>query len=58
MTQQERYDDMQEDQADLTLAEALAADAAGTLFTWAKDYWNWVKTPPPGGTHPPKKPPF
>ncbi len=58
MTEQQRYNDFQADIAALTLSDALAADAAGTLFSWLNSYWEWVKNPPPGGTHPPHKPPF
>lgn len=59
MTKEERYEEMQADTAALTLAEAEAADAAGTLLSWIAGYWNYVKNgTPPGATHPPHKPPL
>lgn len=58
MTQFDRYEDMQEDIADLTLYEALEADHHGALISWVVNYWEWVKNPTPGGAHPPHKPPF
>lgn len=58
MTRQQRYDEWIYDVSHTTLAEATASGEKNYLV-WIIDYWDYVENgTPPGGTHPPHKPPI